>query len=173
MSWAWIGEAFLLLVAAWSATRNFPLAGVILLGFAGAVAGADVGYWLGHRGGRPFIERVGAGFHIRPDHLARAELFLARHGDKAMLAAPFVVGMRTWGSMLAGMSRMPFWRFQAFSAVGGLAWAAVVGAAGYAVGTNLELLEAIVRTIGVGGVVFVVVIVSALLVAQERAARRR
>src|SRR5947199_6007094 len=142
MSWAWIGEALLLLVAAWGATRDFPLAGVILLGFAGAVAGADVGYWLGRRGGRPFIERVGARLHIRPDHLARAELFLARHGDKAMLAAPFVVGMRSWGSMLAGMSRMPFWRFQACS-------------------------SRFVPTIGVGGVVFVVVIVSALLGAQE------
>jgi membrane protein DedA with SNARE-associated domain len=125
------------------------------------------------RGGRPFIERVGTRLHIRPEHLARAELFFARHGDKTVLAAPFVIGPRTWASMLAGMSRMPFSRFQLFSAAAGLAWAAVVAGAGYALGSNLPLLEAIVRVIGVGGVVFVVVIVSFLLVAQERAARRR
>ena len=111
--------------------------------------------------------------HIRPEQLARAELFFARHGDKAILAARFVLGLRTWGSMLAGMARMPFWRFQLFSAIGGLAWAAIVGVAGYLLGSNLALLGAIIRAIGIGGLVFIVVILSVLLVAQERAARRR
>ena len=62
---------------------------------------------------------------------------------------------------------------QLFSALGGLVWAAVIGVAGYLVGSNLALLEAIIRAIGVGGLVFLVVIVSALLLAQERATRRR
>ena len=75
--------------------------------------------------------------------------------------------------MLAGMARMPFWRFQLFSAIGGLAWAAIVGVAGYLLGSNLALLGAIIRAIGIGGLVFIVVILSVLLVAQERAARRR
>lgn len=173
MNWAGIGEAVLLLVAALAATRHVSLLAVIGFGFVLNNGTAGLGYWLGFRGGRPFIERVGARFRIGPEQLARAELFLARHGDWGMLGAPFLVGMRTWGAMLAGMSRMPFWRFQLFSAAGGLAWAAIVGAAGYVVGGNLPLLEAIVRAMGIGGVVFVVVIVSFLLVAQERAARRR
>jgi membrane protein DedA with SNARE-associated domain len=170
---AGIGEALLVLFAAWAAARHIPFPAVILAGFAGAVASADLGYALGRRGGRPYIERVGARLHIRPEQLARAELFFARHGDKTVLAAPFVMGPRTWASMLAGMSRMPFWRFALFSAAAGLAWAAVIAGVGYALGNNLPLLETIVRAIGVGGVVFVVVIVSFLLVAQERAARRR
>ena len=112
-------------------------------------------------------------FRIRPDHLARAELFFARHGDKAILVARFVLGLRTWASMLAGMARMPFWRFQLFSAAGGLAWAAAIGVAGYLLGSNLPLLETIIRAIGIGGLVFLVVIVLALVLAQERATRRR
>src|SRR5436190_20833360 len=167
------GEALLLAAAAWAATRHHSIALVIFFGFFGATAGADLGYLLGHRGGRPFVERFGSVFHIRTEHLARAELFFARHGDKTILAARFVLGLRTWASMLAGMSRMPFWRFQLFSAIGGLAWATLLGVAGYVLGSNLPLLVAIVQAIGVGGVVFVVVIVSALLVAQERATRRR
>ena len=167
------GEALLLAAAAWAAARHHSLILVILFGFIGATAGADFGYALGHHGGRPFVERFGARFRIRPEQLARAELFFARHGDKAVLAARFVLGLRTWGSMLAGMARMPFWRFQLFSAIGGLAWATVVGIAGYLLGSNLALLEAIIRAVGIGGLVFIVVIVSVLLVAQERAARRR
>ena len=173
MNWAGIGEALLLLAGAFAASHRFPLASVIVLGFALQAGSADLGYWLGRRGGRPFVERFGARFRIRPDQLARAELFFARHGDRAVLAVPFLLGLRTWGAMLAGMSRMPFPKFQLFNAIGAFVWAALVGSAGYVLGSNLAVLEAVVRAIGVGGVVFVVVIVSFVLVAQERATRRR
>jgi membrane protein DedA with SNARE-associated domain len=145
---------------------------VLLLAFLGSTAGADIGYVLGFRGGRPFVERFGNVFHIRPEHIARAELFFARYGDRAILAGRFVLGMRSWGSMLAGMSRMPFWRFQLMSAVGGLAWAVVVGVAGYLLGSNLSLLQAIVRGIGLGGLLVLAMIGVILVVAQYVAASR-
>jgi membrane protein DedA with SNARE-associated domain len=167
------GEALLLAAAAWAAARHHSIALVIFFGFAGATAGADVGYLLGYRGGRPFVERFGALLHIKPEHLARAELFFARHGDKAVLAARFFLGLRTWGSMLAGMSHMPFWRFQVFSALGGLIWAVLIGVAGYALGSNLALLETIIRDIGIGGLTVLLLIVLILVVAQSRASRPR
>lgn len=167
------GEALLLAAAAWAAARNHSIEIVIAFGFAGATIGADLGYALGYFGGRPFVERFGAMLRLRPEHLARAELFFARHGDKAIVGARFVLGLRTWASMLAGMSRMPFWRFQVFSALGGLVWAIAIGVAGYVVGSNLSLLEAIIRAIGIGGLVFVAVIVLAVALAQARASRPR
>jgi membrane protein DedA with SNARE-associated domain len=163
------GEALLLAAAAWAAARHYSIGLVILFGFLGATAGADVGYYLGYKGGRPFVERFGSIFHIRPEHIARSELFFARHGDRAVLLARFVLGLRTWGSMLAGMARMPFWRFQLFSAIGGLVWAAVIGLAGYLVGSNLALLGAIIRDIGVGGLLVLALIVVTLVVARRRA----
>jgi membrane protein DedA with SNARE-associated domain len=163
------GEALLLAAAAWAAARHHSIVLVILFGFLGATAGADVGYYLGYKGGRPFVERFGAIFHIRPEHIARSELFFARHGDRAVLLARFVLGLRTWGSMLAGMARMPFWRFQLFSAIGGLAWAAIIGVAGYLLGSNLALLEAIIRDIGLGGLLVLVAVVFILVVARRRA----
>ncbi|MFI5284328.1 MAG: DedA family protein [Candidatus Dormibacterales bacterium] len=167
------GEALLLAAAAWAAARHHSIVLVILFGFLGATAGADLGYWLGYRGGRPFVERFGRLFRIRPDHIARSELFFAQYGDRAVLAARFVLGLRTWGSLLAGMARMPFWRFQLFSALGGLAWATAIGVAGYVLGSNLPLLEAIIRDIGIGGLVVVILIVLTLFLAQRRAARPR
>jgi membrane protein DedA with SNARE-associated domain len=167
------GEALLLAAAAWAAVRHHSIVLVILFGFLGATVGADIGYLLGYRGGRPFVERFGHLFRLRPDHLARAELFFARHGDKAVLTARFVLGLRTWASMLAGMARMPFWRFQFFSAVGGLLWAAAIGTAGYILGNNLPLLETIIRDVGVGGLTALLVIALILVVARQRASRRR
>jgi membrane protein DedA with SNARE-associated domain len=166
------GETLLLAAAAWAAARHHSIVLVIFFGFLGSTAGADIGYLLGFRGGRPFVERFGSLFRIRPEHIARSEMFFARHGDKAVLLARFILGLRTWGSMLAGMSRMPFWRFQIFSALGGLAWATVIGVAGYLLGSNLGLLEAIIRDLGIGGLVVVVAIAIILVVAQRRAVRR-
>ena len=165
------GEILLLAAAAWAAARHHSIVLVILFGFLGATAGADIGYFLGYRGGRPFMERFGALFRVRPEHIARAELVFARHGDKAILAARFVLGLRTWGSMLAGMAHMPFWRFQIFSALGGLAWAALIGTAGYLLGSNLALIATVVRGVGIGGLAIVVIIVILAWLAQRRATR--
>jgi len=167
------GEVFLLAASAWAASRHLPIVLVILVGYLGATAGSDLGYVLGRRGGRPFVERFGSAFHIRPGQLALAELVFARHGDKAVLVAHFVFGLRTWASMLAGMANMPFWRFQVFSAAGSLVWVVAIVLAGYAVGSNFGLIGTFMGAIGIGGVVFLAVIVSVLVVAQEHATRRR
>ncbi len=166
------GEILLLTAAAWAAARNHSIVAVIVFGFVGATAGADIGYYLGYRGGRPFVERFGSIFRIRPEHIARSEMFFARHGDRAVLASRFILGLRTWGSMLAGMSHMPFWRFQVFSALGGFAWAAVIGLAGYFLGSNLALIETIVRALGVGGFLIIVAIAFIAVVARRRAPRQ-
>src|SRR5579859_7680508 len=167
------GETLLLVSAAWAAAGHHSLMLVIFFGFLGATLGADVGYWLGYRGGRPFVERFGTLFHIRPEHIARSELFFVRYGDTAILAARFVLGLRTWASMLAGMARMPFWRFQLFSAIGGLGWATVIGVAGYLLGANLALLEAIVRAIGLGGLLVMALALLIVFAAHRRAQRPR
>jgi membrane protein DedA with SNARE-associated domain len=66
---------------------------------------------------------------------------------------------------------MPFWRFQLFSAAGGLLWAAAIGTAGYILGNNLPLLETVIRDIGIGGLTVLLVIALVLVVARVRAAR--
>jgi membrane protein DedA with SNARE-associated domain len=152
------GEVALLAVSAYAAAGHLRIWLVILLGALGAASGADIGYSAGYFGGRPFVERFGRALHLDPSNLARSELFFARHGDKAIVAMRFVVGLRTWGSVLAGMSRMPFWRFQLYSAVGGVLWAFVVGMAGYLLGSNWPLFE---RGLTDFGVVVIAVLAAA------------
>jgi membrane protein DedA with SNARE-associated domain len=167
------GETMLLAVAAYAAAGHLDIRVVAAVGAFGAIAGADAGYLAGRHGGRPFVERFGRVFRIDPGHLATAELFFARHGDWAIVAARFVIGLRTWFSVLAGMSHMPFWRFQLASAVGGVLWAAAISAAGYFLGRNWSLVERIVSWLGIGGLAIVVLVVLAVLYWRRRDARRR
>jgi membrane protein DedA with SNARE-associated domain len=104
--------------------------------------------------------------------MARSEMFFARYGDKTVLAARFILGLRTWGSMLAGMSRMPFWRFQLFSAIGTLVWAFAIGLIGYLLGNNLPLILSALGGTGTGGFVLAVFMVVTLIALLWRAARR-
>jgi membrane protein DedA with SNARE-associated domain len=166
------GETTLLAVAAYAAAGHLDIRVVILIGALGAAAGGDLGYAAGYFGGRPFVERFGRALRINPAHLARSEQFFSRYGDWAIVGARFAVGLRTWASVLAGMSRMPFWRFQLFSCVGGTLWAIVVGTAGYLLGNNWGLVEALVRDVGLGGLAAVAVLAVTLLALRRRAARR-
>lgn len=159
----------LLAVAAYAAAGHLDIRIVILVGALGALAGADFGYLIGHLGGRPFVERFGRVLHLNPKHLARSEVFFTHYGGRAVLAARFVLGLRTWASVLAGMAHMPFWRFQLFSAIGAAAWATLMGSIGYFLGRNWSLVLSLVRDLGLGGLALVLLAVGAFWVHHRRA----
>ena len=164
------GEAMLLAVAAYAAQGPLDIRLVVSVAALGALMGANLGYGIGYLGGRPFVERMGRLLHIGPAHFARSELFFARYGGLTILFARFVIGLRTWASVMAGMSRMPFWTFQVFSTIGGVAWAIVIGIIGFTLGSNWSLVERLIRYMGIGGLVVVVVVIGAVLLLRMRAA---
>lgn len=151
------GETMLLAVAAYAAAGHLDIRIVALAGWLGAVVGADIGYAAGYAGGRPFVERFGRIFRLNTGHLAQTELFFTRYGDWSIVVARFILGLRTWFSVLAGMSRMPFWRFQLFSAIGALGWAILISAIGYTLGNNFGLVLRLVEDVGLGGLAVIVV----------------
>lgn len=165
------GETMLLAVAAYAAAGHLDIRLVVLIGALGSVVGANIGYAAGHYGGRPFVERVGHRLHLNPGHMARSELFFARYGAATILFARFVLGLRTWASLLAGMARMPFWRFQLYTALGATGWAAVVGVAGFFLGSNWQLVERLIRYLGIGSLAVVIVIIGVVALLRRRAAR--
>jgi membrane protein DedA with SNARE-associated domain len=80
----------------------------LFFGILGAVTGDQIGYWIGRFGGRPFLLRWGRYALITPERLGHAEAFFARHGGRAVFLARFVTGLRVFGALVAGTSRMPW-----------------------------------------------------------------
>jgi membrane protein DedA with SNARE-associated domain len=78
---------------------------------------------------------------ITPERLGRAERFFERHGGRAVFLARFITGLRIFGSLVAGMSRMPWGKFTLYSALGGAVWAAVAVALGYFLWASIGLIE--------------------------------
>src|SRR5919199_3457669 len=117
------------------------LGDAIAFGISGAVIGDQIGYWVGREGGRPFVLRWGRYVRITPERLGRAEGFFARHGGKAVFLARFVAGLRIFGALVAGISRMRWRTFLFYNALGGAVWATAAVSAGYLLGGSLGMVE--------------------------------
>ena len=92
---------------------------------AGAIAGDSMGYLIGHRAGSPLFDWLGRKFprHFGPGHVALAEGVFTRHGVWAVFFGRFIALLRIFAGPLAGSLRMPYGRFLAANASGGIIWA--------------------------------------------------
>jgi len=142
------GETALLTAAAFAAQGHLSLLGVIGTAAAAAILGDNGGYWLGRRGGEALIVRFGGVFGVRAETLDRVRRFFARHGAKTVFLGRFVALLRTWTALFAGVARMPYARFTAYNALGGVTWAVVFGMLGYWFGRSLPAVERYVGRVG-------------------------
>lgn len=154
------GETALVVGAVYAATHHtldIPL--VIIAAAVGAILGDNLGYTIGKRGGYPLLQRIAKLLHLDLGRLSYSERFFERHGDKTVFFGRFFSILRTWVAFLAGLHRMPRRTFFIWNAAGGIVWATIYGTLGYVLGHNLPLLERVLRTLGIGGIVLLVVVV--------------
>ena len=121
---------------------------LVLAGFFGAVGntiGSLVAYYVGARGGRPFVEKYGKYILISHHDLDLADRWFQRWGSATVFASRLLPVVRTFISFPAGVSRMPIWRFTAYSFAGSFPWSLGLAAAGYALGENWEDLRTWMR----------------------------
>jgi membrane protein DedA with SNARE-associated domain len=113
----------------------------LFFGILGGVVGNQIGYWAGRFGGRAFVLRWGRYTFITPERLGRAEAFFARYGGSAVFLCRFVVGLRVFGALVAGTSRMPWAKFALYNVLGGTVWAAAAVSLGYFLWASISLVE--------------------------------
>ncbi len=96
-----------------------------------AIAGAQLGHWLGTRYGRPLFARPGSRI-FKSEYVDRAETYFTKYGPaKAVVLARFVPVVRTFLNPVAGMLRMPARQFAAWNVLGAVLWTDGVLLAGY------------------------------------------
>lgn len=134
------GETILILAAVYAGAGRLNIVLVGLLGFCGAVAGDNIGFAVGHFGGRPLVERYGRYVFVTPVRLSRATEFFSRHGPKIIVIARFIEGLRQANGIIAGISGMRWVRFLLFNAVGAALWVAVWTTVGYAAGSHINAI---------------------------------
>jgi membrane protein DedA with SNARE-associated domain len=134
------GEVTLVSAAILASTGNANIWGVAIAASVGAIAGDSIGYLIGHRGGRPLLERFGRRFpkHLGPAQLARAERTFLRWGAGAVFFGRFVALLRILAGPLAGALHVPYRKFLIANAAGGLCWSFGTAFAVYSIGQVAE-----------------------------------
>jgi membrane-associated protein len=146
---------------------HLNLAAVLVSAALGALIGAQVGFWIGRRGGRAILNRS------RNRHLqagaVRAEEILAQYGHaKAVVLGRFIPVVRTVLNPVAGALEVPVRTFTVWQVVGGLVWSLGVTLAGYALGSSIPNVDTYLLPI-----IGLIVVVSLIPIALELLRARR
>ena len=137
-----IPEEMVLIVAGFLIREgHFALGPTLAVGIASAVAGDNLGYWLGRLGGGPIVRRGARWAGVTPARLERIQGLVSRYGAFALVAARFVAGFRMLAGPLAGASGMRPLTFMAGNFVGALLFIPYALAVGYAIGRGLDAVE--------------------------------
>jgi membrane protein DedA with SNARE-associated domain len=134
------GETILILAAIYAGTGRLNVLLVAVLGFTGAVLGDNIGFAIGHFGGRPLIERFGRYIFLTPARIERATGFFERHGGWIIIVARFIEGLRQANGIIAGMSGIHWAKFLIFNAIGAALWVGVWTTLGYLSGSNINTI---------------------------------
>lgn len=126
-------------MAGWMVSRQvFTFAGATIAGILGGVFGSIVAYWVGAIGGRPLLDRYGRYVLISSHDIATADRWFNRFGPPAIFFSRMLPVVRTFISLPAGIARMPFGQFVAYTTLGSLPWTIALIYAGKALGDNWE-----------------------------------
>jgi len=116
----------------WKGRLSLPL--VLLVGIVAAVAGDNLGYWIGRRYGRPAVDRHARRLYLTPERLDTMRRFVHRYGPVGVFIARFVIGLRFMAGPLAGSMGLPPLAFLLANVLGALVYVPVTVGEGYAVG---------------------------------------
>ena len=163
------GDSLLVTAGVFSAAGTLKIGSLCVLVTLCAIAGDQVGYWIGRRAGHALYRRQDSAFFKRR-HLERAHTFYERYGGKTVILARFMPIVRTFCPPVAGAAQMRYARYLAFDVVGGCVWGAGLVLVGYFLGSVVPNISQRIHW-----VIAVVVILSLLpaLIGAIRARSRR
>lgn len=141
---------------------------IVLASTFGSLAGAFVNYLFALLVGRPFLERYGRWFFVRPELLHKADAFFARHGAVSTFTGRLIPGIRHLISLPAGLTRMSRLAFSLYTCLGAAIWSAVLVAMGYFIGGNEGLIQENLPLVVGATLGFVVLILGGYLLWQRR-----
>ena len=109
---------------------------VVVIGVVANTTGSLLGYALGAKLGRPFLDRWGRYLLVRKHEVELAERFFARWGSPTAFISRLLPGVRSVISFIAGVSHMPVKRFTVYSTLGAIPWTIALVYAGTVLGSN-------------------------------------
>ena len=166
------GETILIAAAIYAGAGRLNVVAVGLVGFIAAVIGDNIGFAIGHFGGRALALRWGKYIFLTEERLDKAEVFFARHGGKIIVVARFIEGLRQANGIIAGIAGMRWLRFLAFNALGAALWVGTWVSLGYLAGNHITTIYHGITQYSYYVLIAVVVLLVAYIVWRLRRRRK-
>ncbi|MFD6102728.1 VTT domain-containing protein [Nocardia salmonicida] len=145
------------LIAASKSTEIAPFAPIevlLVLVPIAAIAGDQVGYVIGARGGTALFKADDARF-FKKRYIDESHAFFVKHGPITIVLARFVPIVRTFAPVVAGAAGMRYRTFLIYNIIGGVLWGAGVTYLGYLLGQikmvrdNIDLIFLLIVAVSV------------------------
>ncbi|WP_328398829.1 VTT domain-containing protein [Nocardia sp. NBC_00416] len=143
-----------------------PIGVLLVLIPLAAIAGDQVGYLIGAKGGTALFSSDDAKI-FKKSYIDESHAFFERHGPITIVLARFVPIVRTYAPLVAGAAKMKYSIFLTYNIVGGVLWGAGVTMLGYLLGQITVVRD------NVDLIFLLIVVVSVLPIAWEVVKRYR
>ena len=130
------GDSLLVTAGVFAASGQLRISTLLLLVPLCAIAGDQIGYWIGRKAGQTLYRREDS-LVFRRSHLERAHQFYETYGGKTVILARFIPIVRTFCPPVAGAAQMPYSRYLAYDVAGGLLWGGGMILGGYFLGRQI------------------------------------
>jgi membrane-associated protein len=134
------GDSLLVTAGILAATGRLHLGILLLLVSLCAIAGDQLGYWIGNGAGQALYKRDDS-LVFKKRHLQRAHEFYEKYGAKTIVIARFVPVVRTFAPPVAGAAKMNYRRFVSFNVLGGILWVWSMLLTGFFLGSQIPNVE--------------------------------
>ncbi|WP_280417270.1 VTT domain-containing protein [Nocardia carnea] len=131
-----------------------PIGVLLVLIPIAAIAGDQVGYLIGSRGGTALFKSNDAKI-FKKAYIDESHAFFEKHGPITIVLARFVPIVRTYAPLVAGAAKMKYSVFLTYNVLGGILWGAGVTMLGYLLGQiefvrdNIDLIFLLIVAVSV------------------------
>jgi membrane protein DedA with SNARE-associated domain len=166
------GETILIAGAVYAGAGRLNVVLVALVAFIAAIIGDNIGFAIGHFGGRALALRWGKYVFLTGERLDKAEAFFDRRGAIVITFARFVEGLRQANGIIAGITGMHWLRFLVFNAIGAALWVGTWVSLGYLAGGHIATIYHYITLYSYYALIALVVVVLAYITWRLRRRRR-
>jgi len=167
------GETILIAAALYAGAGRLNVIAVGIIGFVAAVIGDNIGFAIGHYGGRAVVLRWGRYVRLTEERLDKAENFFQRHGAWIITVARFIEVLRQVNGIVAGTAGLRWRRFLAFNSLGAALWVGTWVSLGYLAGNHIDAIYHAITRYSYYLLIALVVALAAYVVRRILRRRRR
>jgi membrane-associated protein len=160
------GDSLLVTAGILAGQNLIPLRWLLLPGIFLAIAGDQLGYWIGRSAG-PALYRRENSFFFRRSHLQRAHEFYEKYGGRAVILARFVPIVRTFCPPVAGAAAMRYSTYLMYDIFGGTLWISSMLLGGYIAGSRIPNIGKYLHFI-IAGIIFLSILPPIISILRAR-----